>query len=67
MNRRFAWVMPLAALPKRHLQAGELQHLKGHSLASVAGEIGCTKPSVVELLHPGVEKVNQLLEDDAQE
>jgi RNA polymerase sigma-70 factor (ECF subfamily) len=54
----------LAQLPERQRQAVELRHLKGLSLAAIAGELGCTKPSVVGLLHRGVERLRQLLEED---
>jgi RNA polymerase sigma-70 factor (ECF subfamily) len=57
----------LAQLPDRQRQAVELRHLKGLSLAAIAGEMGCTKPSVVGLLHRGVEALRKVLEEDTQE
>jgi RNA polymerase sigma-70 factor (ECF subfamily) len=54
----------LACLPDKQQQAVELRHLKGLSLAEVARELGCTKAAVVGLLHRGLEKLRELLEDD---
>jgi len=57
----------LAQLPAKQRQAVELRHLKGLSLAEIAGEMGCTKPAVVGLLHRGVRTLRRLLEENSQE
>jgi DNA-directed RNA polymerase specialized sigma24 family protein len=44
-----------------------LRHLKGLSLAEIAGELSCTKAAVVGLLHRGVQKLRALLEEESQE
>jgi RNA polymerase sigma-70 factor (ECF subfamily) len=54
----------LARLPDKQRQAVELRHLKGMSLAEVAGEMDCSKAAVVGLLHRGVEKLRQLLGEE---
>jgi RNA polymerase sigma-70 factor (ECF subfamily) len=51
----------LSRLPDKQRQAVELRHLKGLSLADVAGELACSKAAVVGLLHRGVGKLRQLL------
>jgi RNA polymerase sigma-70 factor (ECF subfamily) len=57
----------LARLPENQRLAVELRHLKGHSVASVAQELNCTKPAVIGLLNRGVKKLRQLLLDGAGE
>jgi RNA polymerase sigma-70 factor (ECF subfamily) len=57
----------LTRLPDKQRQAVELRHLRGLSLAEVAGELGCSKAAVVGLLHRGVEKLRKLLGKEPQE
>ena len=49
---------------KHFRRAVELRHLKGHSLAEIARELGCSKSAVVGLLHRGVQKLRGLLRED---
>jgi RNA polymerase sigma-70 factor (ECF subfamily) len=57
----------LSQLPEKQRQAVELRHLKGLSLAAIAGELNCSKAAVVGLLHRGVQKLRTLLEDEPRE
>ncbi len=57
----------LRQLPEKQRQAVELRHLKGFSLAEIAGELNCSKAAVVGLLHRGVGKLRSLLEDETRE
>jgi RNA polymerase sigma-70 factor (ECF subfamily) len=57
----------LSRLPDKQRQAVELRHLKGLSLAAVAGELGCTRAAVVGLLHRGVAKLRLALEAENPE
>jgi RNA polymerase sigma-70 factor (ECF subfamily) len=41
----------------------ELHHLQGRSLAEVAAELGLSSPAVAGLLHRGLQKLRELLED----
>jgi RNA polymerase sigma-70 factor (ECF subfamily) len=56
----------LRQLPDKQRQAVELRHLKGHSLAEIAGELNCSKAAVVGLLHRGVQKLRKLLEEESR-
>lgn len=57
----------LRHLPDKQRQAVELRHLKGLSLAEIAGELNCTKAAVVGLLHRGVGKLRTFLEREERE
>jgi RNA polymerase sigma-70 factor (ECF subfamily) len=54
----------LAALPDNQRRAVELHHLQGRSLADVAAELGLSRPAVAGLLHRGLKKLRELLEED---
>jgi RNA polymerase sigma-70 factor (ECF subfamily) len=54
----------LARLPESQRRAVELRHLKGLSLAEVAGALGVSKSAVVGLLHRGVQKLRGLMTED---
>jgi RNA polymerase sigma-70 factor (ECF subfamily) len=53
----------LAALPEAQRRVIELHHLRGQSLAEVAEALNSTRPAVAGLLHRGLKKLRQLLED----
>jgi RNA polymerase sigma-70 factor (ECF subfamily) len=57
----------LARLPENQRLAVELRHLKGLSVAAVAGELECSKPAVIGLLNRGVKKLRELLQADLGE
>jgi len=52
----------LARLPDDQRQAIELHHLKGHSVADAATDMGRTKMAVVGLLFRGLKKLRRLME-----
>jgi RNA polymerase sigma-70 factor (ECF subfamily) len=54
----------LAALPDNQRRAVELHHLQGRSLSEVATELGLSRPAVAGLLHRGLKKLRELLEED---
>jgi RNA polymerase sigma-70 factor, ECF subfamily len=54
----------LGRLPDDQRRAVELHHLKGHTVAEVAAEIGRTRPAVVGLLFRGVKRLRELLGRD---
>jgi RNA polymerase sigma-70 factor (ECF subfamily) len=54
----------LSGLPEGQRRAVELRHLKGLSLAETAAELGCSKSAVVGLLHRGVKKLRELLQEE---
>jgi RNA polymerase sigma-70 factor (ECF subfamily) len=54
----------LTALPENQRRAVELHHLQGRPLAEVAEALGCTKPAVAGLLHRGLQKLRELLDED---
>jgi RNA polymerase sigma-70 factor (ECF subfamily) len=56
----------LARLPDNQRRAVELRHLKGLPLVEVAGEMGCSKSAVVGLLHRGVRKLRELLQEEGE-
>jgi RNA polymerase sigma-70 factor (ECF subfamily) len=53
----------LAQLPPAQRQAVELHHLRGCTLAEVAGQLGRTRSAVASLIFRGLEKLRALLED----
>jgi RNA polymerase sigma-70 factor (ECF subfamily) len=55
----------LMDLPEAQRQAIELHHLRGHSLAEVAETLGTTKPAVAGLLHRGLKRLREVLDDRA--
>jgi RNA polymerase sigma-70 factor (ECF subfamily) len=57
----------LARLPERQRRAVELRHLKGLSIAEVAMELGCSRPTVVGLLNRGVKGLRGLLGAEQRE
>jgi RNA polymerase sigma-70 factor (ECF subfamily) len=57
----------LHQLPEKQRQAVELRHLRGLSLAEIAGELNCSRAAVVGLLHRGVQKLRTLLEEELEE
>jgi RNA polymerase sigma-70 factor (ECF subfamily) len=59
---RLAWA--LAALPESQRRAVELHHLQGRSLAEVAAELDLSRPAVAGLLHRGLKRLRELLEED---
>lgn len=63
-EQAFRLAAAMHRLPEKQRRAVELKHLKGLSLAEVAGELGCTKAAVVGLLHRGVQKLRTLLEEE---
>jgi RNA polymerase sigma-70 factor, ECF subfamily len=50
-------------LPETQRQAVELHHLLGMTLTEVAEQLQSTKPAVAGLLHRGLKKLRELLED----
>lgn len=52
----------ISTLPENQRRAVELHHLKGHTLAQIADELGTTKPAVAGLLHRGVERLRERLD-----
>jgi RNA polymerase sigma-70 factor (ECF subfamily) len=54
-------------LPEAQRQAVELHHLLGLSLNEVAERLGSTKPAVAGLLHRGLKKLRDLMEDSDAE
>jgi RNA polymerase sigma-70 factor (ECF subfamily) len=52
----------LAALPEDQRYAVERHHLHGAPLAEVAAEMGRTKPAVAGLLHRGLSRLRELLD-----
>jgi RNA polymerase sigma-70 factor (ECF subfamily) len=57
----------LARLPENQRRAVELHHLQGRSLAEVATELDLSRPAVAGLLHRGLKKLRELLEEDSGE
>ena len=53
----------LALLPESQRRAVELHHLQGRSLAEVAADLDLSRPAVAGLLHRGLKKLRELLED----
>ena len=53
----------LNQLPEAQRQAVELHHLLGMTLTEVAERLESTKPAVAGLLHRGLKKLRELLED----
>jgi RNA polymerase sigma-70 factor (ECF subfamily) len=53
----------LAALPENQRRAVELHHLQGRSLVDVAADLDLSRPAVAGLLHRGLKKLRELLED----
>lgn len=53
----------LAQLSDNQRRAVELRHLQGVSLAEIAVVLECSKSAVVGLLHRGVQKLRELLDD----
>lgn len=53
----------LAELPEPQRQAVELRHLHGLSLADIASHLGRTPPAVAGLLHRGLARLRELLEE----
>lgn len=58
---RLAWA--LAGLPEPERQAVELHYLKGLQVATVAGELGRTRPAVVGLLFRGLKRLRERLRE----
>ena len=50
-------------LPESQRQAVELHHLLGMTLSEVAERLGSTKPAVAGLLHRGLKRLRELMED----
>jgi RNA polymerase sigma-70 factor (ECF subfamily) len=50
-------------LPEAQRQAVELHHLLGMTLTEVAEQLQSTKPAVAGLLHRGLKKLRELMED----
>jgi len=57
----------LKTLPEAQRRAIELHHLQGMSLVEVAEQLGSTKPAVAGLLHRGLKKLRELLDDPSRE
>jgi RNA polymerase sigma-70 factor, ECF subfamily len=57
----------LSALPEAQRRVIELHHLRGQTLAGVAAAMNSTAPAVAGLLHRGLKKLRQLLEEDRSE
>jgi RNA polymerase sigma-70 factor, ECF subfamily len=53
----------MAALPEAQRRAVELHHLQGWSLDQIAGELGASKPAVAGLLHRGLKKLRERLDE----
>ncbi len=53
----------LERLPDAQRQAVELHHLRGLPLQEVAEAMGSTKPAVAGLLHRGLKKLREILEE----
>jgi RNA polymerase sigma-70 factor (ECF subfamily) len=53
----------LERLPEAQRQAVELHHLRGLPLQEVADALNSTKPAVAGLLHRGLKKLREILED----
>jgi RNA polymerase sigma-70 factor, ECF subfamily len=53
----------LKQLPEAQRRAVELHHLQGLSLLEVAAELQSTKPAVAGLLHRGLKKLRELLDE----
>jgi RNA polymerase sigma-70 factor, ECF subfamily len=53
----------LATLPENQREALVLRHWHGCSLAEIAEQLGCTTAAVTGLLHRGLRKLRQLLQD----
>jgi RNA polymerase sigma-70 factor (ECF subfamily) len=56
----------LAKLPEGQRRAVELRHLQGRSLAQLAADMRCSKSAVVGLLHRGLKKLHELLENEKE-
>lgn len=54
-------------LPESQRQAVELHHLLGMTLSEVAERLSSTKPAVAGLLHRGLKKLRELMEDPEAE
>jgi RNA polymerase sigma-70 factor (ECF subfamily) len=50
-------------LPEAQREAVELHHLRGLSLAELAGQLGRSEGAVAGLLHRGIKRLRQLLHD----
>ena len=57
----------LARLPEDQRRAVEMRHLRGGTVAEVAGEMGRSKEAVAKLLLRGVARLRQLLTDSDEE
>src|SRR5262245_27565274 len=57
----------LARLPEDQRRAVELRHLRGGSVAEVAGQMGRSKEAVAKLLLRGVARLRQLLDSPTEE
>jgi RNA polymerase sigma-70 factor (ECF subfamily) len=56
----------LAGLPEDQRRAVELRHLRGGTVAEVAGQMGRSKEAVAKLLLRGVARLRQLLHDPGE-
>jgi RNA polymerase sigma-70 factor, ECF subfamily len=57
----------LADLPEGQRRVIELHHLQGQSLAEVSSALNLSRPAVAGLLHRGLKRLRQLLEEAASE
>src|SRR5690348_4655865 len=53
----------LEQLPEAQREAVELHHLRGLSLAELAGQLGRSEGAVAGLLHRGIKRLRKLLQD----